>query len=170
MLRMTQGPESEPYYSVQSAVPLPGEFGYARTLPPRVSAPVLGWVLLGVGALMLVAATLPWASAGSLSLAGTEGDGAITLFFAIVIGAAGGVIGLRQGRLWASILACALGALTTITAIVDISNVSNQATEFDDSLAQVSVGSGLWLTLLSGVAATGVSVAAIVRRAPLQQR
>ena len=48
---MTQGPEREPYYSVHPAVPLPGEFGYARTLPPRVSSPVLGWVLLGLGGL-----------------------------------------------------------------------------------------------------------------------
>jgi hypothetical protein len=170
MFRMTQGPDGKQYYRVQPADRLPGEFGYATTLPPRVSSPVLGWVLLGVGALMLIAAMLPWASAGSLSLAGTEGDGAITLFFGIVIGAAGVAIGLRHGRLWASILACALGALTTITAVVDISNVSNQ-TELDDSFRlQVSVGSGLWLTLLTGVAATGVSAAAIVRRARLPQR
>jgi hypothetical protein len=158
-------------YPPQPWTPLPGEFGYARTLPPRVSAPVLGWVLLGVGALMLLAAILPWATAGSLSLAGTEGDGAITLFFAVAIAAMGLLIGLRQGRLWASIVAAALGALTTITAIVDIGNVSNRANQFDDSFGvQVSVGSGLWLTLVTGIAATGLSVAAIVRRAPLPRR
>jgi hypothetical protein len=161
-----------PYpYLAQPGAPLPGEFGYAKTLPPRVSAPVLGWVLLGVGALMLLAAILPWATAGPLSLAGTEGDGAITLFFALIIGAMGLVIGLRQGRLWASILACALGAVTTITAIVDIGNVSNRANDFNDSFGlDVSVGSGLWLTLVTGIAATGLSVAAIVRRAPLPRR
>lgn len=159
----------QPYPS--SGAPLPGEFGYARTLPPRVSTPVLGWALLGVGALMLLAAILPWATAGSLSLAGTEGDGAITLFFAVVIGAMGLVIGLRQGRLWASIVACVLGALTTVTALVDIGNVANRTNDFNDSLGlHASVGSGLWLTLVTGIAATGLSVAAIVRRSPLPRR
>lgn len=166
-----QQPYAAPADPVQPCGPMPGEFGYTRTLPPRVSAPVLGWVLLGVGALMLLAAILPWATAGSLSLAGTAGDGAITLFFAIAIGAIGLVIGLRQGRLWASIVACVLGALTTITALVDIGNVSTRANDFNDSLGlDVSVGSGLWLTLVTGVAATGLSVAAIVRRTRLPRR
>lgn len=165
-------PQPQPYAPQPPPwAPLPGEFGYAATLPPRVSAPVLGWVLLGVGALMLMAAMLPWARIPGRSLAGTEGDGAVTLVFAVVIGAMGLVIGLRQGRLWASIVACALGAITTLTAVADIGNVSHDADQLDAALGlHVSVGVGLWLTLLTGIAAAGLSVAAIIWRARLPRR
>ena len=120
---------------------------------------------------MLMAAMLPWARIPGRSLAGTEGDGAVTLVFAVVIGAMGLVIGLRQGRLWASIVACALGAITTLTAVADIGNVSHDADQLDAALGlHVSVGVGLWLTLLTGIAAAGLSVAAIIWRARLPRR
>jgi len=46
----------------------------------RVSEPVIGWLLLGVAALTVISAVLPWATVLGISIKGTVGDGKLSIF------------------------------------------------------------------------------------------
>jgi hypothetical protein len=151
------------------AAPAYGYAGYPYGPPPaagRVSDASLGWVLLGAGVLAFIGAVLPWATVGPISVAGTSGDGALTLFFGMVIGAMGLVIGLRQGRLWASILATVFSGFMTLTAVIDIAHISTFTNRFEGLDINVRVGAGLWLTLVAGVGSLVCAVLAIIKRRP----
>ena len=71
----------------------------------RVSEPVIGWLLLGVAALTVISAVLPWATVLGISIKGTVGDGKLSIFCGAVLAVLGVLIGVRQGRLWVSIVA-----------------------------------------------------------------
>lgn len=154
-------PEYQPYQ------PAPGQFGYRSTAAARRSDPRAGWVLAGAGLLLAVAAALPWATTSERSIAGTEGDGAITLVIGVLIVGLAVMIARGQGRLWVGVTAGVLSALTTLTAAVDINNVAHFSTDFADSALAVSVGLGLWLTMAAALVAVAASVVAIIRRSPL---
>jgi hypothetical protein len=121
-----------------------------------VSHPAVGWCLVVAGGLVAIGAFLPWATAfgGALSRNGLDGgsDGIITLILGIALAAIGVVIGVRQGLIWAPIVAAVVAAAAATVFIVDSNDVSGRS-QF------VSVGSGLWLT---GIAAIGGFVAALV--------
>jgi hypothetical protein len=70
-------------------------------------------ILLGAGALLVVGALLPWATViapfvGTISAAGTDGDGVITLVLGLLVGACG-IVGLRSQRGKAAKIAGAIG-------------------------------------------------------------
>lgn len=150
--------------------PQPMTYGYPLAPPPRLSEPVVGWLLLGAGALTMVAAALPWASVLGTSIAGTRGDGKISLFCGAVIAILGVLIGLRQGRVWVSITACVFAVFVALIGLADIGNVSSVA---DGSVTAilgddaVTVGAGLWVTLVAGLAGIAVSIVGIARRPEL---
>jgi hypothetical protein len=83
------------------------------------------------------------------------GDGVITLILGLGIAAGGAAVGTRNGRLWVSIVAAVFAAFTVLTAVVDMNDVHEG----------VSIGSGLWLTLIAGIGAFAIAVAAIFTRA-----
>ncbi|MDQ2749757.1 MAG: hypothetical protein ABI775_05705 [Pseudonocardiales bacterium] len=137
--------------------------------PPRRSAPLLGWLLLGAGVLLVIGAPMPWATVLSISVAGTVGGGKATMFFGVLIAAGGLLIGMKQGRLWVPITACVLAALVVLIALGNMGNISSVATKNEERFAgnTVSIGSGLWLTLVMGLAALGLSIVGIARRPAL---
>ncbi len=160
---------------VQSAPPWPG----GAQGPPGSGPPVhgwqaappatgrrpqpLGWGVVVAAVVVMVAAFLPWATLDglvSLSLAGTEADGVITL----VLGGAAAVLGilraLGMGR-WTAIIAVLIGLVILLIAIVDIADVGSIA---DLGVATASVGIGLWVTLVGAVAM--VATAALAIRTP----
>ena len=106
--------------------------------------------LLASAVILIVAAFLPWGSIGPISISGTDGgDGAITIFLALV---AGGMafVRLRGTAKWPSIVAIVVGVLALLVSIIDILDIA-------DIVGLGSVGIGLWLTALAsiGIIATG---------------
>jgi hypothetical protein len=145
-------------------------YGYPAAPRPRLSEPVVGWLMLGAGVLLVIGAAMPWATVLTLSVAGTVGGGKATMFFGLVIAVFGLLIGLKQGRLWVSITACVLAALVVLIALGNMGNITSIARKSDELFlgATVSIGSGLWLTLVAGLAALAASIVGIARR-PLQK-
>jgi hypothetical protein len=157
-------PPYQPYWQ------LPG-YGYPPPPPPRLTEPIVGWLLLGAGILLVVAAAMPWATALDISVAGTKGGGVLTGFFGLVLAGFGVVIGVRQGLLWVPITSCVLASLVTIIALANMSSISTLA---DDDVTlpvdvHVRIGSGLWLTLVAGLAVLVLSIIGMVRR-PAENR
>jgi uncharacterized membrane protein len=85
-----------------------------------------------------------------------------------IVAVTGLLIGLRQGRLWTSIVALVFAVVTVLIGFADLGNISQlygPAKDFPDSV--FSVGFGLWLVLIGGVAGLVLSIVAMVRRPEL---
>lgn len=169
-------PQYQPQYQPQYAPGYPpygaGYQAYpaypVQPAPVRVSPPALGWVLVGVSVLAVLAATMPWATVGafgfSLSISGTDGDGVLCIVCAVVVAIAGAFIGVGQGRLWASITACVFATFVLLIGLVDMADLA-RLTNSDALLAgSASIGVGLVLTVVSGGLLLIASIAAIVKR------
>ena len=160
-------PPSQPYGQppYQPYGQPPAGYGYPAA-GPRVSEPLIGWLLLGAGVLLMIGAPMPWATVLTFSVAGTVGGGKATMFFGVVLAVFGLLIGLKQGRLWVSITACVLAALVVLVAIGNMGNITDVARKSADNFLgnTVSIGSGLWLTLVAGIAALVLSIIGIARR------
>ncbi len=97
-------------------------------------------VAIAGGALAVLAAFLPWATAanGLLSKSGIDGDGAITL----LLGTVGALAAWQAGRLiWVAVIC---GALVALIGVVDYIDIAGETL--------VSAGAGLILTIIAGVA------------------
>ena len=122
----------------------------------------------GIAAIVIiVGSVLPWAtvSLGDLSesVGGMDGDGAITLVLGLLLGAFAVYAYLRgapRGLAWA---AAVVAAIVAVVAIIDIADVSSLSGDLGD-LADVSVGFGLWLVLIGGIAGTILAAALALRK------
>lgn len=124
------------------------------------------YAAIGVGAalLVIVGSILPWAKVnvlllGEQTISGVQGgDGAMTLFLALVSAGLCAYYVLGRGRGVGRCIAITLiGALVAVTAIADIINVQRVAREA--FLAEVKVGEGLYVTLLGGI---GIGLAGVL--------
>jgi hypothetical protein len=114
------------------------------------------WLLVAGVVVVAFGALLPWATlnAGiiSVSKAGTDGDGVITLLLAIVVG----VLLLAKWKAGLSravvIVALVLGVIVLAIATIDAIDVASRFEDNDLVEVRASVGIGLWLTLLGGIA------------------
>ena len=171
--------------------PPPG--GHHATLPPppgghaahipvaQPGRPIIeksrasSFVLLGVGAMVAFAAMLPWVSVtapfvGQISVAGTEGDGVITLVLGVLAALCGGIglMGERTRRLPCGVVGGALLFVTTAVAGYDIVNISSKIGDVQsesEDMVHASVGMGLWLTAAAAVIGLVGLVVALIREA-----
>ncbi|OZC33062.1 hypothetical protein CJJ17_17420 [Gordonia polyisoprenivorans] len=155
-------------YGQRSAMPMPmpmAQAAGARGVSPAVR--IIAALIATTGALTVLAAFLPWVS-GFVTVTGVGNsevgatDGVITVVlggFALVAGTVSALLGRRSAlHLIASIGALLLGAVTVLIAAADISSVG------DLSALGITVGIGLWLTLLAGIVMSLAGGAAIVKR------
>jgi hypothetical protein len=119
-------------------------------------------IMLGAGALLVVGALLPWATViapfvGTISAAGTDGDGVITLVLGLLVGACG-IVGLRSQRGSTAKIAGAIGLVVAAVIgcynVATISNAAGDVPELDLEL-HASVGMGLWLTVAAAMGGLG---------------
>jgi hypothetical protein len=126
--------------------------------PLSAAARAAGWLMAAAGGLVVIGALLPWATWGPFTLAGTSGDGQITLVLGLVATAVGVWRGLAQRpsglQLATSVTGVALGGVVTLVGLVDTANVSDYA----------NVGGGLTLTILAGLALVGASIFGVVKQ------
>lgn len=143
--------------------PGPGEYQQRRE--PDSQARLIGWLILGTAVLTIVAAFLPWITISGKSFSGVGNDdnpdsvrdGALTIFFAIAPAVLGLLRGLGKAMLGCAIVALVLGVLITLVGAVDIPGVS-------DHYVDASVGIGLWITTLCGIAMAVLGIVGIVKR------
>jgi hypothetical protein len=124
--------------------------------PTTTTAAWPGYAIVGGAAAVLLGSVLPWVVVnaplvGRIEVAGTEGDGKITL----LLGALAFTCLARSGWKVLGILST-LGAVAV--AIYDVTNVSNAISEASGSVS-ASVGMGLWLVLAGAVACLTGAVA-----------
>ncbi|CAM3579108.1 hypothetical protein ACXYTP_03875 [Tsukamurella ocularis] len=162
----------------------PGQFGAPGPTGPGGAAPsgargglgtILQFLIAGAGALVILGAFLPWATASAKiggssirnSASGIDGsDGWITLFVALI--AAGVAVAAAlvppSGvplRLISGITATVAGLVITGLAGYDLANVVKLTSTYS-KLVDVSAGIGLYLTLLAGIAILGLGIATII--------
>jgi hypothetical protein len=112
------------------------------------------------GGLVLIGSFMPWASVatafGTVSIAGTEGDGKITLFIGLVM------VLLSVLELTGNVLV--VGLPTRVLALIaafgaagvggyDLVNVSNNLSSVSSEFARASIGVGLYAVVGGGVVA-----------------
>lgn len=134
-------PEQHPNYR-------PPQFAPPPPPPPLVASGRTAGdrIVLAGSAGIFVGAFLPWATVGPFTVAGTSGDGMITLVLAALIG---WLTWVRRTRG----LALALLIVTGLVAGYDLANIGRVAAH--DSLFSVQIGGGLVLTVLSVAAGIG---------------
>lgn len=120
-------------------------------------------IMLVVGAAVVaVAAFLPWATvAGFFTKNGIDGDGTITLVLAAAAAAlgAGGILKASKGMLIGSIVSASLIVVIAIIDMADVSSGPDVGFDID-----VTIGIGLYLTLLGGVVAAVGAILALRSR------
>ena len=144
--------------------------GAERSATVTIGAAALAPVSpVGAGLLVVLGALMTWASVSAglvdVSAAGTNGDGRITLAFAILATVAAGISIRSSGVLWMA----GAGAAFVVTLGVSIVNaVHVSSTRVADSLvaAQVGIGAGLWLCLVGSVIGVAASAYLVLSRSP----
>ncbi len=138
-------------------------WGRIRTVPvdpvaatlARQASTQLGYVAAGAAVVAAVGSVLPWASAqsglGSFSIAGTDGDGVLTLWLAVLVAVLAFPLatGFRRRRPLALLGALVLVALSAY----DLVNMSNRLIDASSESTRASVGYGLWILVAGAVVA-----------------
>ena len=146
-----------------AGAPLPPPNPPAALHPEPVTSsgiPLGAWVLLGAAIAAVIGALLPWAQINlsfgaeglSANVNGTEGDGVITLVLGILLGAVAVLaLATRGVARWAAVVGIVAAVIMTAIAVIDIVDVNRTAGDISP-LVDVSVGAGLWVTLIAGLA------------------
>jgi hypothetical protein len=183
------GQQQQPYpapYPQQLGQQYGGYQQYPGYAPPAAKEPidstarVIGWIIAGTGLLVAIAAFLTWgtidAFGGSFDINGVTGsdvpgddetkDGVLTLILAIPAVGFAVVRAIGQLSLTAAIIGAVAGALIVLIAIVDMADISNTGDDLPGGGAgiEASIGIGLWLTLIGGLAMALASIVGIIKR------
>jgi hypothetical protein len=134
---------------------------------------VIGFIIIGTAILAVAGSFLPWAQAlgGLLKANGTDGDGIITLVVALIGGALG--LGLTFTRkeiiaYWAGLGVFLCGGVIAAVAAYDLNNLTDVIEEVERESELdlgLSAGSGLYLTLVAGIAMALASILAMLTAA-----
>jgi hypothetical protein len=157
--------ESDSWRAYASARPFaPNPPVVSPERPYLVAPDTTGWILLVCAIAVVIGSFLPWATAlgGLISKAGTAGDGVITLIIGFILVVLSILVIRRQGRRWVLISAFLLGLVVVIVAIADIGDVGNRA--------ELSIGAGLIIVLLGGIAVSVVELIALANLRPRLNR
>ncbi|MBU4174782.1 MAG: hypothetical protein KKB90_09250 [Actinobacteria bacterium] len=116
------------------------------------------WGGVGLAAMMIVmiGSFLPWAQAFYASKGGMEGDGKITLFFAVIAGAFF-LVGLIGKARWPFVVGLIVTIITGAIFVIDIADVVN-------TLSLSNVGSGLYVGLAGAALGLVAAVGGIAAR------
>lgn len=119
-----------------------------------------GWISLGGAGVVALGSVLPWASVAFIgSVYGLEGDGAITLVMALLVGVLALLCGLGRGKVWMFGVTIFLGLIATAVGAYDLVNMSSIVS--DESMARL--GPGLPIVVAGGVLVLGAAVYGIAK-------
>jgi len=132
---------------------------------------VVGFLMAGAALLAVIGSFLPWAEAlgGLVQKNGTEGDGAITLILALIGGGLSLAVALgrrRRTAIWTGLGVFACGSLIAAVAAYDLADLNHiiEETSREENLFDpgLSAGTGLYLTLVAGIAMALISIVAVL--------
>lgn len=139
--------------------------------PARRAALWPGALLVGAALLALIGAVLPWAEVravffGQLDVAGTEGDGVITLLLGLVLGALGVLAPLAGNPRWLGVVALVTSVVIFAVGAYDLADVTRAASELRTELFGIDArpGPGLYLTVVAGVVGLAGGVGVLLTR------
>lgn len=123
-----------------------------RTETPRPYEQWPPWVALGGAGAVVLGSLMPWATVdatlGGRDVAGTEGDGVLTLILGL------GFIGLYLGKkTWLAVVAALVAIGVLFIATWDMVNVQTEINDVPaeiEAFSHVSIGIGLWFVGLGG--------------------
>lgn len=154
-------------------VPPPGPTptSLPHTATAAGEAGVERWLLAGGAVGLIIGAFLPWVTLtaifiGTVSFAGTEGDGLITLGLGVLAGVVAGrtIFTARPAGRGIAITLVVVAAIATLVAGYDLTNIQRAVWDLpDDVPGKASVGIGLWLTTLAAVALLAGGILALTR-------
>lgn len=105
-----------------------------------------GQKIAGAGAVgTVVGSFLPWVESPLITLPGTDGDGILTLLLGLVI------LGIIFVRNWSKIEMFATGGIGVLTIIIAGNAFLNLGSQLENEVVEISIGIGLYITLISGV-------------------
>lgn len=161
--RWWDGVQWTEHFEPPPAPPAPPAAPAPAPAAPRTGADTLAIAAYIACAVALIGSIGLWTTVFGISVAGTEGDGVITLVCAVL--AAGTVLltvsGGTKPRFGAQWITIVLGVVVAAIAIIDISDIS--------SVDAASPAWGIWLVLIAGCALTvaGVLLTLRARRYPM---
>ncbi len=120
------------------------------------SRPLAAWVVVFVGAaLLVVGALLPWGEAtsktASFSSDGIDGNGAITLIAAVVLVLVVLVVQRPTTAAWMVIATAAVAGAIAVHDAVDLSDKAARLVEQGPPGVTANVGIGVWVTIAGAV-------------------
>jgi hypothetical protein len=130
---------------------------------PR-TAPTPPWIALGAAVAIVIGSLGTWVTAlgGIVTANGTEGDGSITLIFALVALAGLGAY-WNKPRRWTAVGVLVLGILAFGIGIYDLVNIETAVDTDAAAVGGVSAGWGLYLVVL-GSGILGLTSFGLARR------
>lgn len=144
--------------SVKAGGQLPAAPGaeQPQAAPAAQASPVTAALTGLAGLAVVVGSIMPWASIatafGTVSVAGTEGDGKITLALGVVLLILAAVQ-INSGSAGLRLFGAIVGAGAGVVAVIDIANVSSKIGAVSSVFARASVGSGLYVVLVGAAVA-----------------
>jgi hypothetical protein len=123
---------------------------------------IFGGILLGFGSL------LPWTTAtfplgGTISIAGTEGDGIATLVLGVIIGAVGFIIAMQDGSRIASLVGVVAAIVSSIVVIGSVRSAQEAVDVVEAAgLSRASLGIGLWVVSVGAIGAVVGTVGSLM--------
>ncbi|MDA0270829.1 MAG: hypothetical protein O2919_07335 [Chloroflexi bacterium] len=147
-------------------------------MPKERQIPAIAAVVSG--SMIIVGALLPWARVGIFSVAGTDGDGMVTLIVGMSIVAVALAWGLGRGARGPLLAISLLGIVVLAIGIYDAVNISTAIRDFRSEmdgnmlagLFAPSVGMGLVVTIFGGFVALATGVVGLwnLPSAAIEQR
>jgi hypothetical protein len=110
-------------------------------------------VALAAAAAAFIGSLMPWVSIGIISANGTDGDGKIVLFGALI--PAGLLMASTRGGRRYLIVGEIAALICLATSLYDTIHVSQDHAEIFGGTISASVGSGLWLDLIASAVLVG---------------
>ena len=135
----------------------------------QVTIRALGGVTILGGILLAFGSLLPWRTAtfplgGTISVAGTEGDGVITLVLGLAVGATGLVIAIQDGSRVASVVGIVAAAASSIATFIAFGSAREAVDVVEAAgLSTASIGIGLWIVAMGAIAALTGSVGSFAK-------
>lgn len=169
-----QPPQGAPYPGqpqpveqwAQQQWPQPGGYpqqgSWQQPTPDRgvAARKLAGWISLGGAGVLALGSVLPWASVAFIgSVYGLDGDGAITLVVAVLVGVLALLAGLGKGKVWMFGVTLFLGLIATAVGAYDLANISSLVS--GESMAEL--GPGLPIVVVGGLGVVGAAVFGLVK-------
>lgn len=159
------GPRHSPHRQRQHRQPPPGV--WPAPSPPEAAARSQGpWfaVSLSAAGAVAVGSLLPWIEVtaplvGQVSVAGTEGDGVLTL----LVGGAAGAVTLAR-RKAGDILAALAFLVVLLIGVYDMTTITDSIDAINREGAHATVGMGLWVVVVATTVGFVASLVTASRR------